>query len=160
MFQQLRKYRNFLAIGIMGFYLAGGLQFSMLECLHFLTHVNDLATGNYDSHSFHSHDGSHEHLTLAALDGFDESDHNQNIPVNETSDLSAKKFPQFFYILNNRPSLILRSSQLIFAKANRLNGLPLSIPSPPPRLWSYSFWSVLISNKHWHIHKLLINSLL
>ena len=133
MLHHLRKYRHLFAIAMMGFYLLGGLQFPMLECLHFFSHLDDLATGQYNSHTFHSHDGSHKHGTLAVLDGLDENSHEQQAPVNETSDPSPKKFPQLFYAqLSDLPDY-RRTHSLNFAKSNVLASRLAAVPSPPPR---------------------------
>jgi hypothetical protein len=133
MFQQFRKYRNFLTIGILGFYLAGGLQFPMLECLHFLTHVGDLAKGNYESHRFHSHSDNHQHITLAVLAVVDQPDQPNSTPVDETSDLSIKKFPQFFQSQPDRFVFRLKKQTRHFAAAKKLRSTTAPVPSPPPR---------------------------
>lgn len=133
MFQQFRKYRNFFAIGIMGFYLAGGLQFPMLECLHFLTHVGDLAKGNYESHRFHSHAGSHQHKALTVLANNDAPGHTNSAPVDETLDLSLKKFPQFFQGQQDRFSFSSKKQPRQFAASQKLRSTIASVPSPPPR---------------------------
>lgn len=133
MFQQFRKYRNFFAIGILGFYLAGGLQFPMLECLHFLTHVGDLATGNYESHRFHSHNDGHQHKTLAVFAEVNQPDEKSSTPVDETSDLSVKKFPQLFQTQQDYLTNKLENQTLQFAAAQQLFSTSISVPSPPPR---------------------------
>ncbi len=133
MFQHFRKYRHFFAIGLMGFYLAGGLQFPMLECLHFLSHLDDLAAGKHKSHHFHSHDATHSHNSLLMLNEVLDTEDNNEAPVNETSDLLANKFHQIFNSQQFHPFDLLGSALVVFSCINNFSDRNIAVPSPPPR---------------------------
>ena len=134
MFQYFRKYRHFFAIGLMGFYLAGGLQFPILECLHFFTHLDDLAAGKYDSHQFHAHGNNHAHHSLAVLDTVLDNTKNDESPVNETSDSSVNKFPQLVHFQKIELTGFLENTYSDFAFLNNLKNRHPSVLSPPPRV--------------------------
>lgn len=134
MFQCFRKYRHLFVIATMGFYLVGGLQFSMLECLHFFSHLDDLSTGKFDSHSFHSHNDSHQHNALAVLGDLIENNPSDEVPINENSDTSFKKSPQLIAVSDADQIDCRKLISVIFKKLEPWDSYSSSIPSPPPQV--------------------------
>ena len=133
MFNQLRKYRNFFTIGLLGFYLAGGLQFPLLECLHFLTHLDDLVAGKFQSHGYYSHGDHHEHLVLDVFDQMDEDVPLEQAPTNGANDVEAKKFPQIIKTEVPFEGCLAVKQISNYRLKNKWSSLFLSAPSPPPR---------------------------
>ena len=134
MFDHFRKYRNFFAVGFMAFYLAGGLQFSVMECLHFMSHIDEMVEGKYTKHHFHSPNGDHLHAALTVLDTQSSDPNHENIPVSDTSDSLTKKSPQIFYPDNTNSFCFVEKTTLEDMVVHRLDGLHPSVPSPPPRI--------------------------
>ncbi|MEO1261802.1 MAG: hypothetical protein AAFZ15_23565 [Bacteroidota bacterium] len=134
MFNQLRKYRIYFTIAFTGFYLVGSLQLPLLECLHLLTHLDDLVSGQYRSHGLGSHDESHEHVVLNVMDRMDQQVPQEQVPVKNTQEFKTKKFPQIvdtfipftgFLTTNQISDCFLKKDW---------NNLILPVPSPPPRM--------------------------
>ena len=127
-------YRKIWIAGVLAFYLAASFQFSLLEGLHFLSHLKSGCTGSGIDHSYFEHSTqSHQHHSLAVFEGSDNNTQGEQLPLENNSQHEVKKNPQ---LLNEQEQWGLTST--LFQKSNffeRLNFPKFfpSIPTPPPQ---------------------------
>ena len=83
------------------FYLGGVFQFSLLEGLHFLSHLGDISHGTYHQHQYNAHTNGHQHQALQTLDDALSSFPEQSTPVNDSFSQELRKSPQISTVLGN-----------------------------------------------------------
>ena len=134
MFQLFRKYKVSFAAGILCFYLFGGLQLPLLECLHFVSHFGNMAGGKYQKHDLSTHNNLHSHAALKVIDELTSYGTDENLPVHESNKIELSKVFQLF-----SPSEIL-SVYDDFQKINTyylivgILEIDSRVPTPPPQV--------------------------
>ncbi|HHM20427.1 MAG TPA: hypothetical protein ENJ20_00260 [Bacteroidetes bacterium] len=94
MIERHHTYRPWFAICCVILYMAGWFSSPMLEGLHFVSHATGMAGGAYESHHFHSHDGTHEHSLLNFMKELAERTTGDAVPSEGAGDQLFKKLPQ------------------------------------------------------------------
>lgn len=127
-------YRKIWVAGVLAFYLVASFQFSLLEGLHFLSHLKNGCTGDNANHSYFEHVGqAHQHQSLSVFEEIISHPSEDDSPVESNNNLEVKKNPQinpvFSYLVNiNRQSVYSN-----FATISKFSQFFLSIPTPPPQ---------------------------
>ncbi len=134
MFQLFRKYKVAFTAGMIGFYLVGGMQFPVLECLHYLSHLGNMAGGNYQQHNLHDHNNQHSHLALSIIDGLTSDGAEENLPVEAPNNKEFKKVFQWLPI--SEALTVVADFQNIntYYLIAGISGVDKRVPTPPPQV--------------------------
>ncbi|MEM7105642.1 MAG: hypothetical protein AAF502_21065 [Bacteroidota bacterium] len=127
-------YRQILATSCLVFYLTCAFQPIILESIHFLTHIGDIVSLNYVSHSVKTHDNhSHDFIDLLEI-SFDVTacDHNSG-NEEEAPNIKLKKIPEVGQktVLTSNPDE--NKFFTFFDAPNLYKSVDRDITIPPPK---------------------------
>lgn len=134
MLKNIRTYKKLYISSFLSLYLLGGFQVSMLECLHFITHIDDLVSGNYQTHDYQDHGGEHVHAGLDLFKGIQIATPTEKVPMQNALEDLLNETPQALF----GQSLCLFDRFIMYRASTHssllLAYLPLDLPVPPPRI--------------------------
>jgi hypothetical protein len=141
MITSIRKYKMLILTGLLAAYLGGALQDSLLDSMHFVSHLAQEFTAELQ-HTYYNHqhqDGqahTHRHIVLEVIDDTSDKSGNDAQPQGDQQKNLKKKNPE--YRSSNDPISFFPFSMAVrpIGLATILPNSFLSVPSPPPKFFS------------------------
>lgn len=131
-----RTYPTVLALFIAFCYLVAVFQSPLLEVLHYLSHLNDVRTGQFHHHFFASHHQNHHHQTLSYFQQSLDDSEDQAVPFETKNKDSNKKFLETVVICTTNTLNASTNTTMPETIAFLHTQVYFQPAIPPPKGWS------------------------